>query len=98
MVRTEDLPDKIDHVRVPKRLYSYVNMADSNKDMLAKLQLADLAAGAMNKYPRINLYDVTMGLGSGMNRFECNSSIMQHLEKQLIEFYHHRKQYNRQFH
>lgn len=97
LVRTEQLPSKVDIIHIPRRLYPHVSLDKVNKDTQASVQIADMLAGAINKFPRINLYEVTMGLSSAMQRYACQSPKMQKLEQQMLKFQSHREQYNRQF-
>lgn len=97
LVRTEQLPSKVDIIHIPRRLYPHVNLDKVNKDTQASVQAADMLAGAINKFPRINLYEVTMGLSSAMQRYACHSPQIQKLEQQMLKFQSHREQYNRQF-
>lgn len=97
LVRTERLPSKTDTIYIPRRLYPHVNFADINKDTQARVQIADMLSGAINKYPRINLFDVTMGLSEAMKQHRCDSDVMQKLEQQMLAYQQHRKSYNLQF-
>lgn len=97
LVRTEQLPSKVDIIHIPRRLYPHVSLDKVNKDTMASVQVADMLAGVINKFPRINLYEVTMGLSSAMQRYACNSPQIQKLEQQMLNFQSHREQYNRQF-
>lgn len=98
LVRTEQLPSKTDIIQIPRRLYAHVSLDKINKDTQASIQLADMIAGTINKFPRVNLYEVTMGLSSSMQRYACNSSQIKKLEQQMLKFQNHRLQYNQQFH
>lgn len=98
LVRTEQLPSKVDIIHIPRRLYPYVSLDKVNKDTQASVQVADLLAGTINKFPRISLYEVTTGLSSAMQRYVCHSPQIQKLEQQMLKFQSHREQYNSQFH
>ncbi|MDO6428438.1 hypothetical protein Q4489_15585 [Thalassotalea sp. 1_MG-2023] len=97
LVRTERLPSKTDTIYIPRRLYPHVNFADINKDTQARVQIADMLSGAINKYPRINLFDVTMGLSEAMKQHRCDSDVIQKLEQQMLAYQQHRNSYNLQF-
>lgn len=97
LVRTEQLPSKIDIIHIPVRLYPHVSLDKVNKETQASVQAADMLAGVINKFPRINLYEVTMGLSSAMQSYGCQSLQIQKLEQQMLNFQRHREQYNRQF-
>ncbi|OKY28009.1 hypothetical protein [Thalassotalea sp. PP2-459] len=97
LIRTERLPSKSDTIYIPRRLYPHVNFADINKDTQAQVQIADMLSGAINKYPRINLFEVTMGLSEAMEKHRCDSGVIEKLEKQMLAYQQHRHNYNRQF-
>jgi hypothetical protein len=97
LVRTEQLPSKVDTIHIPRRLYPHVSLDKLNKDTMASVQVADMLAGAINKFPRINLYEVNIGLSRAMQRYACDSPKIQKLEQQMLKFQSHREQYNRQF-
>lgn len=78
---------KIDKLLVPRRLYEQFGTLGMDKDLQATEMLADMIMGAVNQFPRISVFDVTMGLTQAMEKYQCDSPVMKKFEQQLITFY-----------
>ena len=92
LVRTENFATNIDTVRIPPRLIAFLDLKQLHKEVQKSEQLLDMFMGSVNRFPRIDLVEVTKGLSTSMQRYACDSNEIRTLESQMIKYKLHRIQ------